>query len=69
MSVKKYSKMRKQIKLCRHSSLEQLLYMTVSWSNFSTIGSQVTDLKLKMHAQLGLIFISTKQRKYNFCGI
>ena len=43
--------------------------MTVSWPNFSQIGSRVADLEFKTYSQLALIFISRKQGKKIFDGV
>ena len=41
-------------------------YLTLSWPNFSQIGSRVADLKFKTYPQLALIFIWRKQGKKIF---
>ena len=40
--------------------------LTLSWPNFSQIGSRVADLKFKTYPQLALIFIWRKQGKKIF---
>ena len=44
-------------------------YLTLSWPNFSQIGSRVADLEFKMYPQIALILISRKQWKKIFGGV
>ena len=61
------SKTEKENKNRRHGFEKNSL--TISWPNFSKIGSGAADLELKTYAWLSKIFVPRNQEKYIFCGI
>jgi len=44
-------------------------YLTISWPNFSQMGSGAADLELKTYAKLSEIFVPRKKEKHVFCAI